>query len=81
MNTYGWQRFYEAATFETNHTRLPSLIESAQAAIDARMWQIHTNNQNSENERRAIEDALSALRILRQEIARIQNDAASRRTG
>jgi len=81
MNTYGWQRFYEAAILETNHKRLPVLIESAQAAIDARMQQMRANGQNSESERNAIEDALAGLRILREEIGRVQSEATARRTG
>jgi len=79
MNTYGWQRFYEAAILETNHRQLPHFVNSAQAAIDARMQQINSNIQNSEGERRAIEDALAGLRILRDEVARLQDETASSR--
>jgi len=81
MNTYGWQRFYEAAILETKRNRLPALIESAQAAIDARLRQLHSDHQSSENEKMAIEDALNGLRILREEVARLQDETASRRTG
>lgn len=81
MNTYGWQRFYEAAILETNRTRLPDLIKTAQAAIDARVRQMNGYDGNSESERTAIEDALMGLRLLREEVVRSQNEVTSRRTG
>ena len=80
MAMYGWQRFYEAAILETSTTRLPSLIQSAQAAIDARIQQMRANSEESENERTAIADALTGLRMLREEVTRVQT-TASRRTG
>jgi hypothetical protein len=66
--TYGWQRFYEAAILETNRSSLPRLIQTAQAAIDARIQQLQADHQGSAEERQAIADALVGLNVLRKEI-------------
>jgi hypothetical protein len=68
IQTYGWQRFYEAAILETNRTKLPRLIESAQAAIDARLQQLQTNHHGNSEERQALADAQVGLNVLRKEI-------------
>jgi hypothetical protein len=65
MTTFGWQRFYEAAVLETNRERLPRLIQSAQAAIEARIEQLRSNHQNSGAERQAIAQALAGLQVLK----------------
>lgn len=59
---YAWQRPYEAAILETDRTKLPTLIEAAQAAISARRAEM--NGTGSPAELRAIEDARVGLRIL-----------------
>jgi oligoribonuclease NrnB/cAMP/cGMP phosphodiesterase (DHH superfamily) len=66
--TYGWQRFYEAAILETNRSSLPRLIQTAQAAIDARIQQLQLDHHGSAEERQAIADALVGLGVLRKEI-------------
>lgn len=65
---YGWQRFYEAAILETNRSRLPVLIQAAQAAIDARVEQLQSNSHDSADEKQAIADAQAGLNVLRKEI-------------
>jgi hypothetical protein len=66
---WGWQRFYEDAIVETDRSRLPVLIRTAHAAIDARMEQLTHNDHNEAGteERRAIADALAGLRVLARE--------------
>jgi hypothetical protein len=59
---YAWQRHYEAAIIETDRTKLPTLIEAAQAAINARRAEM--DGTGSPAELQAIEDARSGLRIL-----------------
>jgi hypothetical protein len=59
---YAWQRPYEAAILETDRTKLPTLIEAAQAAINARRAEM--DGTGSPAEMQAIEDACSGLRIL-----------------
>jgi hypothetical protein len=65
---YGWQRFYEAAVVETNPLRLPVLIQSARAAIDARIQQLVQDHQGTADERQAISDAIAGLDLLRKEL-------------
>lgn len=69
-NVYGWQRFYQQAILETDRKRLPRLIQSAQAAIDARIEQLGADHDGSSGEREAIANALAGLRVLRDEVAR-----------
>ncbi len=64
---YGWQRFYEEAILETNRAALLERIQTAEAAIDARIAQLHSDHQHNADERQAIEDALAGLRLLHQE--------------
>ena len=65
---YAWQPHYEAAILGTDRTKLPALIEAAQAAINARLTEIRTTNDGSPAEVQAIEDARSGLRILIEEV-------------
>jgi hypothetical protein len=59
---YPWQRPYEAAILETDRTKLPTLIEAAQAAINVRRAEM--NGTGTPAEIQAIEEARSGLRIL-----------------
>jgi hypothetical protein len=59
---YAWQQPYEAAMLETDRTKLPTLIEAAQTAINARRAEM--GGTGSPAELQAIEDAKSGLRIL-----------------
>jgi hypothetical protein len=63
---YAWQRPFEAAILETDRTKLPALIEAAQAAIDARRAEM--NGTGTPAELHAIEEARSGLRILIAEV-------------
>ena len=64
---YGWQRSYVEAVLETDRSRLPILIRAAHAAIDARIEQLKRDQPASADERQAIADALSSLRVLKRE--------------
>ncbi len=65
--SYGWQRFYESAILETERSRLPGLIQAAQAAIDARTAQLQSQPDGAD-ERQALEDAQAGLTLLRKEV-------------
>jgi len=65
---YEWQRHYEAAILETDRTRLPQLINAAQAAIDARIEDIRLNHSGTADEEQALANALDGLRVLQKEI-------------
>jgi hypothetical protein len=66
---YGWQRFYQAAIMEDNPSRLPLLLQSAQAAIDARLQQIAQNHHDSADEKQALSDAVAGLNLLRNKLS------------
>ena len=68
MTTFSWQRWYEAAILETNRGNLPRLIQTAHAAINARLEQLCGDNGDSTAERQAIADALTGLRVLKEEM-------------
>ena len=59
---YAWQPPYEAAILETDRTKLPTLIEAAQAVINERRAEMDGTGNPAELQ--AIEDAKSGLRIL-----------------
>ncbi|MGC2154245.1 MAG: hypothetical protein WA618_19555, partial [Terriglobales bacterium] len=73
---YEWQRLYEAAILETDRSRLPRLITEAQAAIDARIEALRSHSDGEidgetyriAEEKQAIADALSGIRILKKEV-------------
>jgi hypothetical protein len=66
--SYTWQWCYEVAITETDRTHLPALITAAQAAIDARIAEIKAMNDGTPEERQAITDARSGLRVLINEL-------------
>jgi len=62
---YEWQRYYDAAVFETDQVRLPQLIATAEAAIEGRMAELHATGEDGK-ERQAIDAALAGLNLLRE---------------
>ncbi|MGA8439194.1 MAG: hypothetical protein WB762_02630 [Candidatus Sulfotelmatobacter sp.] len=65
---YPWGRYYEKAILETNRSKLASHIRVAEQAIMARAEELNSDHGGGEEERAAIRDALSGLRILRREL-------------
>ena len=59
-----WQRLYQKAIAERDPEQLPEEIARAEAAILFRLKKL-TQNEADEPERRAINDALLALRALK----------------
>jgi len=59
-----WQRLYQKAVAERDPDQLPEEIARAEAAILSRLKKL-TPNEADEPERRAIKDALVALRALK----------------
>jgi len=64
---YHWERQYEAAVLETDRTLLEKRVEEAKLAIQARVQELRTDHQGTE-ERAAIESALFGLNILQREV-------------
>jgi hypothetical protein len=60
----GWQELYQAAMLELRPEELLRRIDAAEKAIQQRIVELSQNDSSSEEERRAIEDALRGLRAL-----------------
>lgn len=70
ISDYRWARPYEVAILETDRSKLAHHIRVAQQAISARERELNENCAGAEEERSAIRDALSGLRVLRDELKR-----------
>lgn len=64
---YSWEEPYEAAILETDFSRLPERIKTAQKAIDSRMKQMQEDHEGTPAERAALQSALTGIRILKRE--------------
>jgi hypothetical protein len=60
-----WKTLYDAALLELDQERLPSRIRLAEEAIQRRLAFL-SGSSDYHAERRAIEDAMQNLRVLRQ---------------
>jgi hypothetical protein len=60
----GWQELYQAALLELRPDDLRRRIDEAEKAIQQRIVELSRNDSTSEEERRAIDDALRGLRVL-----------------
>jgi hypothetical protein len=66
---YPWLPSYEAAILETDRSKLPNLVKTAEQAITSRMQVLSSDHGGTEDERMAIRDAMSGLNILRNEVS------------
>lgn len=66
MESPEWQKAYREALLEVNPQKLPARIFAAETAILMRMKALLTSS-DGHREREAIEDAVSALRVLQTE--------------
>ena len=60
----GWQELYQAALLELRPDELRRRIDEAEKAIQQRIVELSRNDSSSEEERRAMDDALRGLRVL-----------------
>ena len=63
--TLTWHVLYQAALFETDRTRIPHRIAEAEKAILARVRELFVLNSDHVEEDQILDDALYALRALR----------------
>src|ERR1700726_840621 len=66
---YPWGRSYQTAILETDRSKLAKHIQVAERAIMTRIQELNSDHGGTEEERAAIRDALSGLKILRKELA------------
>ena len=67
MNEYPWWEPYKSAVLETDRNKLKDRVIAAEQAIRER---VSLDGQVSSGERIAIQDAMSALQMLRRESER-----------
>jgi hypothetical protein len=68
MNTnYSWEGLYKEAVLETDDARLRQRMDAAQAAIDARLYELSSDGKNAGQELIALRDAQKGLTVLRKE--------------
>ena len=60
----GWQELYQAALLELRPDELRRRIDEAEKGIQQRIVELSRNDSSSEEERRAMGDALRGLRVL-----------------
>jgi hypothetical protein len=65
LNSQPWVALFEDAFMEFNRAKLVERIGKAEAAIDARLFDLRTDSDHHE-ERELISDAQRSLRFLRQ---------------
>ena len=70
MNTeQEWHGLYFSTILETNKAKMEERICEAESAIKARLQEFAANHGGTPDENRTIERALTALKVLRNEVA------------
>ena len=72
---FAWQALYQAALFETDHSKIPARIAQAEQAISARITELFVTKGDHIEEDQILDDALYALRALRNCVAADVNAA------
>ena len=74
---YVWDEVYKAAIVEMDEGKLPSRIQVAKFAIEARLRDLQMDHGGTPEERQAISDALAGLNVLRREVDRRSSEKRS----
>jgi hypothetical protein len=67
------QDAYQAALLETDWTKMPERVETAELVIHERQRVLSLDHGGTPEERRAIADAINSLKLLRQDAASWQD--------
>jgi hypothetical protein len=67
-NKGAWRELYEAAVVETDVKQMESRILAARTAIDSRVHDLQMDHGGSLEERHALDDALTGLKVVEREI-------------
>lgn len=68
--TYKWYEFYKAALLETDWSKMPERIQTAEAALRQRKHEFDLDHGGTPEENQAIADALRGLTVLRSDAAK-----------
>ena len=67
--TYKWQASYQAAVLETDRTRIAEIVQAAESEIHQRRLELSKDYGGTDEERAALVNAMSGLRVLRKDVA------------
>lgn len=73
---FAWHSLYQAALFETDREKIPARIDAAERAILERVKELFAVNSDHIEEDQVLDDALYALRALRNCVVPDANVAA-----
>src|SRR6478736_9808897 len=69
MSTYKWHELYKAALLETDWSKIEERIQAAESAIQNRKRECALDPAGTQEENRALADAITSLGVLRSEVA------------
>ena len=68
-NSYSWQESYQAALLETDWTKMHERVQTAESEIHKRRLVLAQDYGGTPEEREALVNAMSGLRVLRRDAA------------
>ena len=66
---YSWQESYQAALLETDGTKMQERVQTAESEIHQRRLVLSQDHGGTDEERTALVNAMSSLRVLRMNVA------------
>jgi len=66
---YSWQESYQAALLETDWTKMQGRVQTAESEIHQRRLVLAQDHGGTDEERTALVNAMSGLRVLRMNVA------------
>ena len=67
--SYSWQESYQAALLETDWTMMQERVQTAESEIHQRRLVLSQDHGGTDEERAALVNAMSGLRVLRMNVA------------
>ena len=67
--SYSWQESYQAALLETDWTKMQERLQTAESEIHQRRLVLSQDHGGTDEERAALVNAMSGLRVLRMKVA------------
>ena len=67
--SYSWQESYQAALLETDWTKMQERVQTAESEIHQRRLVLSQDHGGTDEERAALVNAMSGLRVLRMNVA------------
>ncbi len=67
--SYSWQESYQAALLETDWTKMQERVQTADTKIHTRRLELSQDHGGTQEEREALVNAMSGLRVLRMNVA------------